>query len=62
MRSGKGRSDDDWPECICEPLACKKECEFCAEMGSCVPTFLKRDGPTEKDRRRDEYGRRRNIT
>jgi hypothetical protein len=55
-------TDDDWPECICEPLACKKECEVCAETGSCIPVFLEYESPTEKDQRREKYRRRNGQT
>jgi hypothetical protein len=51
-----GRTDPD-PECVCTPPDCTLTCEFCAEFGGCVPGFMKKDGPTEKDRRRLKYQR-----
>ena len=53
---------DPDPECICPSGECVLTCEVCAEFGSCIPTFMKRDGPTEKDRRRDRFRRHRSGT
>ena len=63
MRSGIGREDPDPSlECVCPAGSCIPTCEACADYGSCVPAFMKRDGPSEKDRRRDRFHRHRNGT
>jgi len=64
MKSGMGRTndapeDERWPKCVCEGPECRKDCEACKETGPCVPAFMRRDGPSEKDLRRDRFSRRR---
>jgi len=44
-------------ECICELGSCRPGCEVC-RGNSCVPDFLRRSGPNDKDHRREQFNRR----